>query len=102
MAELSARYPQVKDLKEVMNEFVANTLLNKPDDVYNFAQSYFAAFHPASAPAKKAKPVPVAISGPSGVGKGTRECASAGGVCCSLCTKESPFQACTARAMVAC
>eukprot|EP01116_Phalansterium_solitarium_P017932 TRINITY_DN4568_c0_g1_i2.p1 TRINITY_DN4568_c0_g1~~TRINITY_DN4568_c0_g1_i2.p1 ORF type:complete len:257 (+),score=83.15 TRINITY_DN4568_c0_g1_i2:30-773(+) len=41
MADLASEYPQLNELKE------------------------------ASAPAKKAKPIPIAISGPSGVGKGT-------------------------------
>eukprot|EP01116_Phalansterium_solitarium_P017931 TRINITY_DN4568_c0_g1_i1.p1 TRINITY_DN4568_c0_g1~~TRINITY_DN4568_c0_g1_i1.p1 ORF type:complete len:287 (+),score=80.59 TRINITY_DN4568_c0_g1_i1:30-863(+) len=71
MADLASEYPQLNELKEVMNDFLANVLVNKPDDVYSFSQSYFSTFHSASAPAKKAKPIPIAISGPSGVGKGT-------------------------------
>jgi len=71
MSKLPTDYPQIKDLRETMDDFLANILLNKPDDVYAFGKSYFSTFHSTTPPFKKPRPIPVAITGPSGVGKGT-------------------------------
>ena len=69
-------YKHTEQLKQILSDFTSNLLLHKPDDIYSFARDYFTTAHSSgvttsSLPLKR-KPVPIAIAGPSGVGKGTR------------------------------
>ena len=54
------------DIRELLNDFLSSLLLEKPDDVYKYAQEYFSFFN-------KQKEIvadkPLIIVGPSGVGK---------------------------------
>ncbi len=57
---------QHPEIRQLLNDFLSTVLLEKPEDVYKFAQDYFSFFH------KEKEPVmhkPLVISGPSGVGK---------------------------------
>ncbi len=76
--EVSSDYKHYEELQHILNDFLSNLLLQKPDDVYAFARSYFSTSHAISSllPQKSytinsKKPIPVVIAGPSGVGKGT-------------------------------
>ncbi len=76
MAEVRLdQYPKLPELKQILNDFTSNLLLQKPDDVYSFAHSYFSTFHHSTTNnIKKGNSntlQPVVITGPSGVGKGT-------------------------------
>ncbi|KAF0720620.1 Aste57867_177 [Aphanomyces stellatus] len=54
------------ELKTLMSSFMAAVLLEKPNDVVEFAKLHFDALKPI-----KITPDPLLIAGPSGVGKGT-------------------------------
>lgn len=68
MEEVRRELEEYPSLTPILNDFVSNVLLHKPDDVYSFANSYFTTFHSTV----QNKPLPVVVAGPSGVGKGTR------------------------------
>ncbi len=57
---------QHPEIRQLLNDFLSTLLLEKPEDVFRFAQDYFSFFN-------KEKEViqhpPLVISGPSGVGK---------------------------------
>jgi len=57
------------EIKEILSDFLAKVLLEKPEDVNQFAASYFEPFLPP--PGKSDEIVPLVICGPSGAGKGT-------------------------------
>lgn len=59
-----AQHPQVRPF---LQDFINEYLLQKPSDVYAFSKQYFASFAPKDAPTF----IPMVITGPSGVGKGT-------------------------------
>ncbi|CAM9447698.1 unnamed protein product, partial [Choristocarpus tenellus] len=59
------RHPE---LTLMLDEFIKKVLLEKPDDVYAFAKSYFV---DPNAGDHITRVAPVVIAGPSGVGKGT-------------------------------
>jgi guanylate kinase len=52
------------EMREILNDFLASALLNKPDDVYLFAKEYFHPFNPTPV-----KDKPFIVCGPFGVGK---------------------------------
>jgi guanylate kinase len=56
------------ELREILNDFLSSVLLEKPDNVYNYAKEFFSYFN-----IDKDKIVykPLIISGPSGAGKVT-------------------------------
>lgn len=62
-------YTKQNELKQIMNDFISDLLLHKPDNVFKFASDYFSTFH--SSHQSQFQPTPVVIAGPSGVGKGT-------------------------------
>lgn len=81
--ELKTYYMQVKDevkkehgayisghpeIRQLLNDFLSTVLLEKPEDVYAYAQDYFSFFNTEKEPVTYK---PLVISGPSGVGKGT-------------------------------
>lgn len=76
--EVGSDYKHHEELQHILNDFLSNLLLHKPDDVYAFARSYFSTSHAILTllPQKfstisNKKPSPLVIAGPSGVGKGT-------------------------------
>jgi len=76
--EVGTEYKHYQELQQILNDFLSNLFLQKPDDVYAFARSYFSTSHAISSllPQKTSaidikKPIPLVIAGPSGVGKGT-------------------------------
>jgi len=73
MEEVGAQLEQYPQLKELLNDFVSNVLLHKPNDVYAFAHKYFSTFHSNSNldNFNYQKLSPIVVCGPSGVGKGT-------------------------------
>jgi len=76
-------YSKENELKQIMNDFLSNLLLHKPNDVFLFSNQYFSTFHLSNSflnsdnnsniqkSVIEEKPVPIVIAGPSGVGKGT-------------------------------
>ncbi len=79
--ELKTYYLQVKDevkkehityfskhpeIRQLLNDFLSTLLLEKPDDVYCYAQEYFSYFN---AEKESTQYHPLVISGPSCVGK---------------------------------
>lgn len=79
--ELKTYYMQVKDevkkehnayisahpeIRQLLNDFLSTLLLEKPEDVYDYAQDYFSFFNTEKEPVQYK---PLVISGPSGVGK---------------------------------
>lgn len=79
--ELKTYYMQVKDevkkehgayisahpeIRQLLNDFLSTLLLEKPEDVYEYAQDYFSFFNTEKEPVQYK---PLVISGPSGVGK---------------------------------
>ena len=79
--ELKTYYMQVKDevkkehgayisahpeIRQLLNDFLSTLLLEKPEDVYEYAQDYFSFFNTEKEPIQFK---PLVISGPSGVGK---------------------------------
>lgn len=64
-----ASHPEVKNM---LNDFLSQVLLSRPDDVFSFAADHFAELSPADAEVVgKAGYCPVVVCGPMGVGKGT-------------------------------
>lgn len=63
-----AKHPE---LREILNDFLSTVMLEKPNDVYDYAQQYFAYYNIDQ---DKILYKPVVISGPSGSGK----------VCCNI------------------
>jgi guanylate kinase len=62
------------ELKNILSDFMAAVLLEKPDDTFAFAKEHFAIGLPKKEHAKKKEskaPRPLVIGGPPGVGKGT-------------------------------
>ena len=63
------------ELKNILSDFMAAVLLEKPDDTFAFAAEHFAIGLPKKEHAKKKKessaPRPLVFAGPPGVGKGT-------------------------------
>jgi len=57
------------ELKQILNDFVSNVLLHKPEDIFQFAGTYFTNFHKNPMENKSANAI--IMCGPSGVGKGT-------------------------------
>jgi len=70
MEEVGIQLEQNPQLKALLNDFVSNILLHKPNDVYSFTKNYFSKFHETTQHNNQ-KAVPIVICGPSGVGKGT-------------------------------
>jgi len=81
--ELKTYYLQVKDevkkehttyinkhpeIRQLLNDFLSTVLLEKPDDVYAYAQEYFSYFNTEKEPEQYK---PLVLSGPPGVGKET-------------------------------
>jgi len=62
--EYLKQHPEVKN---IMSDFLADCLLNKPDNIYASASNFFSSFAAKDAP----QFTPTIITGPSGVGKGT-------------------------------
>lgn len=56
------------ELRQILNDFLSSCLLEQPDDVYEYAQKFFAFFN-YHKDIQRHKPL--VISGCSGVGKGT-------------------------------
>lgn len=54
------------EIREILNDFMSSVLLEKPDDVFDYARDYFSYFN-----VDKDKVIykPLVISGPPGVGK---------------------------------
>lgn len=84
--ELKTYYLQVKDevkkehsnyinkhpeIRQLLNDFLSTVLLEKPDDVYVYAQEYFSYFNTEKEPQQYK---PLVLSGPQGVGKVTVSC----------------------------
>jgi len=84
--ELKTYYLQVKDevkkehttyinkhpeIRQLLNDFLSTVLLEKPDDVYAYAQEYFSYFNTEKEPEQYK---PLVLSGPPGVGKVTISC----------------------------
>jgi len=67
VAQRNAFLKEHPEIKTLMSDFVADCLLNKYDNIYANAFSYFSTFAADNAP----RFTPLAITGPSGVGKGT-------------------------------
>mmetsp|Transcript_17218 Transcript_17218/g.20877 ORF Transcript_17218/g.20877 Transcript_17218/m.20877 type:complete len:261 (-) Transcript_17218:1378-2160(-) len=76
-AEIQARDEEVKhdcddyverhpELKKIVSDFINQVLLEKPEDISDFAQRHF-----SSNSAKQNEQSPLIVCGPSGVGKGT-------------------------------
>jgi hypothetical protein len=65
-------YIKNEELKKILADFTASVLLHKPSDIYSFAKDYFSTLHATPPIQKSDKPLPIVITGPSGVGKGTR------------------------------
>eukprot|EP00698_Gefionella_okellyi_P021176 TRINITY_DN6790_c0_g1_i1.p1 TRINITY_DN6790_c0_g1~~TRINITY_DN6790_c0_g1_i1.p1 ORF type:complete len:266 (-),score=59.21 TRINITY_DN6790_c0_g1_i1:121-918(-) len=59
------------ELKQILNDFVADCLLRKPEDVFVHARDYFAAFASGYRDASDSHHRPLVLCGPSGVGKST-------------------------------
>jgi Regulatory subunit of type II PKA R-subunit. len=57
---------QHPEIRQLLNDFLSTLLLEKPEDVYKFAQEYFAFFNKEK---ENVQYKPLVISGPSGVGK---------------------------------
>ncbi len=59
------------EIKAMLNDFMSAVLLDKPDDVFEFAKDHFAELSPEHANVVGAAGYqPVVVCGPSGVGKG--------------------------------
>jgi guanylate kinase len=76
MASEVRDYAKTEELKNILNDFTSSVLLQKPDDIYTFAREYFSQNHLAATSSSLLQnnnraPVPIVITGPSGVGKGT-------------------------------
>jgi len=72
MEEVGIQLDNYPQLKELLNDFVSNVLLHKPNDVYEFTRTYFSSFYSNSnLDNTNQKFLPIVICGPSGVGKGT-------------------------------
>ena len=56
---------QKPEIKQILNDYMANVLLHKPDDVFKFTKDYYALLAEQPNIAKI-----LIIVGPSGVGKG--------------------------------
>lgn len=54
------------ELQQILNDFISEVLLEKPDDPIEFSREYFSKFNPNPEPF-----YPLAILGPAGVGKAT-------------------------------
>ena len=62
-------HPEVKNM---LNDFLSQVLLSRPDDVFSFAAEHFAELSPGDADVVgKGGYCPVVVCGPRGVGKGT-------------------------------
>jgi guanylate kinase len=54
------------EIREILNDFMSSVLLEKPEDVFDYARDYFSYFNVNK---DKVKYKPLIISGPPGVGK---------------------------------
>mmetsp|Transcript_24074 Transcript_24074/g.31352 ORF Transcript_24074/g.31352 Transcript_24074/m.31352 type:complete len:283 (-) Transcript_24074:514-1362(-) len=82
IAELNERKAQLKtgysrylaenqDIKNVLNGFMTSVLLEKPDNVFEFARTHFAGIQAEYCPQDAGTLLPLVITGPPGVGKNT-------------------------------
>lgn len=82
IAELNQRKAQLKDeyskylaknqdIKNVLNGFMTSVLLEKPDNVFEFARSHFAGVQAEYCPQDAGTLIPLVLTGPPGVGKNT-------------------------------
>eukprot|EP01111_Echinosteliopsis_oligospora_P011159 TRINITY_DN3613_c0_g1_i1.p1 TRINITY_DN3613_c0_g1~~TRINITY_DN3613_c0_g1_i1.p1 ORF type:complete len:275 (+),score=81.64 TRINITY_DN3613_c0_g1_i1:57-881(+) len=62
--EYLSSHPEISD---VMQDFLSDCFIHRPDNIYAFAKQYFVALADDHGP----KFTPIVITGPSGVGKGT-------------------------------
>jgi guanylate kinase len=60
-----------QDIKNALNGFMTAVLLEKPDNVFQFARSHFAGLQAEFCPQDAGTLIPFIITGPPGVGKNT-------------------------------
>uniref|UniRef100_A0A7S2SAF1 Guanylate kinase-like domain-containing protein n=1 Tax=Rhizochromulina marina TaxID=1034831 RepID=A0A7S2SAF1_9STRA len=73
-AELKSSYSKYiknhPEIKSMLNDFMCAVLLEKPEDIFDFAESHFASLAPSKRAADTGEEVaPMVLTGPTGVGK---------------------------------
>lgn len=70
-AEYSSYIAKHRQVKEITNAFMTAALLEKPDNVFEFARKHFAGLQAEFCPQDAGTLVPLVLTGPPGVGKKT-------------------------------